>query len=56
MSLIGEARIPKRDGAVCGTLLRMYAEGKLNFSFEILAEQIEERDGLQVIDAAEGNE
>ena len=44
-SLIGEARIPKRDPALCETILGMYEAGRLSFSFEIL-----------VIDAAEGNE
>lgn len=56
VSLIGEARVPKRDAEVCGMLLKMYASGQLYFSFEILAGNVEMRDGLQVIDASEENE
>lgn len=55
-SLIGEARIPKRDPRLCDTLLRMYQAGTLAFSFEIQVSEITEADGVAVIDAAEGNE
>ena len=55
-SLIGEARIPKRDGRICETLLAMYRAGKLSFSFEILVSEMTESEGVMVIDAAEGNE
>lgn len=55
-SLIGEARIPKRDPRLCETLLRMYQAGTLAFSFEIQVSEITEADGVAMIDAAEGNE
>lgn len=56
VSLIGEARIPKRNPRLCETIMRMYQAGTLSFSFEILASEIAETDGMLVIDAAEGNE
>ena len=56
VSLIGEARIPKRSTQMCETILRMYEAGTLTFSFEIMASVMSERDGVMVIDAAEGNE
>lgn len=56
VSLIGEARIPKRNPRLCETIMRMYQAGTLSFSFEILASEIAEMDGMLVIDAAEGNE
>ncbi len=56
VSLIGEARIPKRDLRLCETILRMYEAGALAFSFEIEVACLAETDGIAVIDAAEGNE
>lgn len=56
VSLIGEARIPKRDERLCETIQQMYVTGRLAFSFEIMATVISEVDGVMVIDAAEGNE
>lgn len=56
ISLIGEARIPKRDAAICGIIMQMYATRTLNFSFEIMVSVMSEQDGVQIIDAAEGNE
>jgi len=56
VSLIGEARIPKRNAQLCETILRMYDAGTLSFSFEIMASVMAEQDGVMVIDAAEGNE
>ena len=56
VSLIGEARIPKRNPRLCETILSMYQAGTLSFSFEILASEMTETDGVMVIDAAEGNE
>ncbi len=54
VSLIGEARM--RNQVLCETLLKMYERRELNFSFEILVNAMEERNGVWVIDAAEGNE
>jgi len=56
VSLIGEARIPKRNQALCETLLKMYERRELNFSFEILVNAMEERNGVWMIDAVDGNE
>ena len=56
VSLIGQARIPKRSAQLCETILCMYEAGTLSFSFEIMASDVSERDGVMVIDAAEGNE
>ena len=56
VSLIGEARIPKRNPRLCETLLAMYNAGTLSFSFEIMVSDMNERDGMLMIDAAEGNE
>ena len=55
VSLIGEARIPKRDLRLCETILRMYEAGALAFSFEIEVACLAETDGIAVIDAADGN-
>lgn len=55
-SLIGEARIPKRDEQICETLVAMYRAGTLSFSFEILVSEITEVEGMMMIGAAEGNE
>ena len=55
-SLIGEARIPKRNQALCETLQKLYERRELNFSFEIMVESMDERNGIWVIDAADGNE
>ena len=46
VSLIGEARIPKRSPTLCETILKMYERGDLNFSFEIMVFTVEERDGV----------
>lgn len=56
ISLLGEARIPKRNPMLCETLMRLYKAGALNFSFEILVGNATQSDGIMVIDAAEGNE
>ena len=46
VSLIGEARIPKRSPTLCETILKMYERGDLYFSFEIMVFTVEERDGV----------
>lgn len=56
ISLIGEARIPKRNPVLCETIRRLYTEGALAFSFEIMAGTVTDVDGVQMIDAAEDNE
>ena len=56
VSLIGEARIPKRHPMLCETLLKLYQAGMLNFSFEIEVSHVLQQDGVMLIDAEEGNE
>ena len=56
ISLLGEARIPKRNPRLCETLWKLYEAGALNFSFEILVGNATRQDGITLIDAAEGNE
>ncbi|MBQ3478418.1 MAG: hypothetical protein IJH25_09615 [Clostridia bacterium] len=56
VSLIGAARTPKRNQALCETRQRMYERRELNFSSEIIVNAMEEREGVWVIDAVEGNE
>lgn len=56
VSLIGEARIPKRNPMLCDTLMRLYEAGALNFSFEILVGNAIQKESVMLIDAAEGNE
>ena len=46
VSLIGEARIPKRSSTLCETIMKMYERGDLSFSFEIMVSTVEERDGV----------
>lgn len=56
ISLLGEARIPKRNPKLCETLWKLYEAGALNFSFEILVGNANHQNGITLIDAAEGNE
>ncbi len=57
VSLYGEARIPKREADICAAICEMYANGMLNFSFEItyVPEGIVMQDGVFLIDAYPGN-
>lgn len=55
VSLIGTARINKRDDKVTQAIQDLYDAGALKFSFEIRAAQVEEKDGVTIVDAAEGN-
>lgn len=56
-SLIAEIRIPKRQVDVCENVLQIYAEGNLNFSFEISYDpnHVVVIDGVQYVDAHDGN-
>lgn len=54
-SLVGTARINKRNADVTDKIIEMYNSGRLKFSFEIWASDITEEDGVIVVDAAEGN-
>lgn len=56
ISLLGEARIPKRNAKLCETLQEMYKTGSLNFSFEIMVSELEEENGVCVITDAASNE
>jgi len=57
ISLIGEARIPKRERTICERVIELYERGELNFSFEIryTEDHVIEKDGVLYIDAAEHN-
>ena len=48
VSLIGEARIPKRSAQLCETIMRMYEAGTLTFSFEIMATTVAVGDTIRV--------
>lgn len=57
ISLYGEARIPRRQEALCEKIAELYEMGKLNVSFEIRynPEHMVEREGVRFVDAAEDN-
>lgn len=56
LSLVGTARINKRNADVTDKIIQMYNAGRLKFSFEIWASEIYEEDGITVVDAAPGNQ
>lgn len=54
--LVGYARLPKRNKAVCKAISELFADGSLKFSFEITCgEYTKLSDGTMVIDASEAN-
>lgn len=55
VSLVGTARINRRNRNVTDTIIRMFNEGTLKFSFEIWASELYEEDGVIVVDANPGN-
>lgn len=57
VSLMGEARIPKREFDVCQCVLELYNIAALNFSFEIkyMPENTVMIDGVRYVDAADTN-
>ena len=55
VSLVGTARINKRNADVTDKIIQMYNTGRLKFSFEIWASELYEEDGVTVVDAAPGN-
>ena len=57
ISLLGEARFPKREAEVCQRIMELYANGALNFSFEIryVPDAVVHEDGAQIIQANEQN-
>ena len=55
VSLVGTARINKRNPDVTDEIISLYDQGKLKFSFEIWASELTEEDGIIVVDAAPGN-
>lgn len=54
-ALIGTARVPKRNKAVQTALADLFEEGRLTFSFEIMAREVIRTGGVLTVDAAEGN-
>lgn len=56
VSLVGYARISKRDQETCNAVAELFAENKLKFSFEIACHNVAEQDdGTCLIDADVGN-
>lgn len=57
VSLIGEARFPKRERVICERIIELYEMGELNFSFEIkyTEDNVVNEDGVMYIDVAEHN-
>lgn len=57
VSLMAEARIPKRDQDICMAILDLYSMGMLNFSFEISYNPLNTViiDGVNFVDAGEDN-
>lgn len=57
ISLVGEARIPKREALVCQRVMELYEMGALNFSFEIRYVQADTviDNGVTYVDASENN-
>jgi len=55
VSLFGTARVYKRSRAVCAALCELYDLGLLSFSFEIQYTMTTQIDGIEYIDAADGN-
>lgn len=57
VSLIGEARFPKRERVICERIIELYEMGGLNFSFEIkyTEDHVVKEDGVMYIDVAEHN-
>ena len=54
--LVGYARVPKRNKALCKALSDLFTDNALKFSFELNCSVYEEdEDGTMVIDAAPGN-
>jgi len=54
--LVGYARVPKRNKALCKALSDLFTDNALKFSFEVNCSTYEEdADGTMVIDAAAGN-
>lgn len=56
VSLIGYARIDKRNDLICEAIEELYANDALHFSFEISAGSLIEVDGVTVVDAHPDNE
>lgn len=54
--LVGYARLPKRNKAVCKAISELFADGNLKFSFEITCgEYTKLSDGTMVIDTSDAN-
>lgn len=56
-SLVGEARIPKRDWDICEAVIELFELGMLSFSFEIFYYPSDTitQDGVRYVDASERN-
>lgn len=56
VSLIGYARIDKRNDLICEAIEELYANDALHFSFEISAGYLMENNGVTIVDAHPDNE
>lgn len=56
VSLIGYARIDKRNDLICEAIEELYANDALHFSFEISAGYLMENNGITIVDAHPDNE
>lgn len=56
VSLIGEAKVYKRNKKVTEALLNLYQENNLSFSFEIIAGAVTIEDGIMTVGDSEKNE
>lgn len=56
-SLIGEARVPKRESDICQCIAELYESGALGFSFEITCnkEDTVVKDGVRYVDVSPRN-
>ena len=57
ISLLAEARFPKRETEICEKIMELYEANKLNFSFEIsyMSDAVSKEDGVLYIQADEHN-
>lgn len=54
-SLIGYARVPKRNLEICNILVSLHDMGKLKFSYEISVKDSITEDGVTTVDVSDGN-
>lgn len=55
ISLLGKARVPKRNPKIVEAIKAIYDAQNLNFSFEIQASELKIENGITCVDASENN-